>query len=60
MTRFLVTSISNAFVDSPQMASWVQPIAKWNPFSATVQACRKVFGDPNVSPSDAWPMTHPV
>lgn len=57
---FPVTFISNAFVDSSQMASWLQPIADWNPFSATVQACRKLFGNPGVSPSDAWPMQHPV
>ncbi|WP_299532737.1 ABC transporter permease [uncultured Streptomyces sp.] len=57
---FPVTFISNAFVDSSQMASWLQPIADWNPFSATVQACRVLFGNPGVSPSDAWPMQHPV
>ncbi|OIJ65128.1 ABC transporter permease [Streptomyces mangrovisoli] len=57
---FPVTFISNAFVDSSQMASWLQPIAEWNPFSATVQACRMLFGDPGVSQSDAFPMAHPV
>jgi ABC transporter DrrB family efflux protein len=57
---FPVTFISNAFVDSSQMASWLQPIAEWNPFSATVQACRELFGNPGVSPSDAWPMRYPV
>lgn len=57
---FPVTFISNAFVDSSMMASWLQPIADWNPFSATVQACRVLFGNPGVSPSDAWPMQHPV
>ncbi|MGW4158661.1 ABC transporter permease [Streptomyces sp. NPDC004788] len=57
---FPVTFISIAFVDSAQMASWLQPIAEWNPFSATVQACRKLFGNPGVSTSDAWPMVHPV
>ncbi|WMX45347.1 ABC transporter permease [Streptomyces roseicoloratus] len=57
---FPVTFISNAFVDSDQMASWLQPIAEWNPFSATVQACRELFGNPGVSTSDAWPMQHPV
>lgn len=57
---FPVTFISNAFVDSSQMAGWLQPIADWNPFSATVQACRELFGNPGVSPSDAWPMVHPV
>ncbi|MEU7007943.1 ABC transporter permease [Streptomyces sp. NPDC046332] len=57
---FPVTFISIAFVDSAQMASWLQPIAEWNPFSATVQACRVLFGNPGVSTSDAWPMVHPV
>ncbi|MFE7356742.1 ABC transporter permease [Streptomyces sp. NPDC057543] len=57
---FPVTFISNAFVPTENMANWLQPIAEWNPFSATVQACRVLFGNPGVSPSDAWPMVHPV
>ncbi|MFF3324568.1 ABC transporter permease [Streptomyces sp. NPDC002889] len=57
---FPVTFISNAFVDSSKMPSWLQHIADWNPFSATVQACRELFGNPGVSTSDAWPMEHPV
>ncbi|MEU1470794.1 ABC transporter permease [Streptomyces sp. NPDC005761] len=57
---FPVTFISNAFVPTENMAGWLQPIAEWNPFSATVQACRELFGNPGVSPSDAWPMVHPV
>jgi len=57
---FPVTFISNAFVDSGQMTPWLRHIAEWNPFSATVQACRKLFGDPGLSHSDAWPMQHPV
>jgi ABC-2 type transport system permease protein len=57
---FPVTFVSNAFVDSSQMPGWLQPVADWNPFSATVQACRVLFGNPGVSPSSAWPMEHPV
>ncbi|WP_175411183.1 ABC transporter permease [Streptomyces sp. TRM64462] len=57
---FPVTFISNAFVDSSRMTPWLRHIAEWNPFSATVQACRELFGNPGVSPSDAWPMQHPV
>jgi ABC-type multidrug transport system permease subunit len=57
---FPVTFISNAFVDSSNMPGWLQPIADWNPFSATVQACRVLFGNPGVSNSSAWPMEHPV
>ncbi|MEU0985437.1 ABC transporter permease [Streptomyces sp. NPDC005953] len=57
---FPVTFISNAFVDSSQMTPWLRHIADWNPFSATVQACRELFGNPGVSQSDAWPMQNPV
>ncbi|MFD7437887.1 ABC transporter permease [Streptomyces sp. NPDC059861] len=57
---FPVTFVSNAFVDSSQMTPWLRHIAEWNPFSATVQASRELFGNPGVSQSDAWPMQHPV
>jgi ABC-2 type transport system permease protein len=57
---FPVTFVSNAFVDSTQMPGWLQPVADWNPFSATVQAGRVLFGNPGVSGSGAWPMEHPV
>ncbi|MFD9910429.1 ABC transporter permease [Streptomyces sp. NPDC059063] len=57
---FPVTFLSNAFVDSSNMTPWLRHIADWNPFSATVQACRELFGNPGVSSSDAWPMQHPV
>lgn len=57
---FPVTFISNAFVDSSNLPGWLQPVADWNPFSATVQACRVLFGNPGVSHSGAWPMQHPV
>lgn len=57
---FPVTFVSNAFVDSSQMPGWLQPVADWNPFSATVQASRVLFGNPGVSDSGAWPMEHPV
>ncbi len=55
-----MTFISIAFVDSSRMVAWLQPIAEWNPFSATVQACRVLFGNPGQSTSTAWPMQHPV
>ncbi len=57
---FPVTFVSNAFVDSGQMTPWLRHIADWNPFSATVQACRELFGNPGVVDSSAWPMQHPV
>ncbi|GGS89642.1 ABC transporter permease [Streptomyces chromofuscus] len=59
---FPLTFISNAFVPSDNMPAFLQTIADWNPFSATVQACRELFGNlPAGYPvSDAWPMQHPV
>ena len=59
---FPLTFISNAFVDSSKMPPWLRHIAEWNPFSATVQACRELFGNLRraVPIPDAWPMQHPV
>ncbi|QUW79925.1 ABC transporter permease [Streptomyces mirabilis] len=59
---FPLTFISNAFVPSENMPSFLRTIANWNPFSATVQACRHLFGNlPAGYPvPDAWPMQHPV
>ncbi|MFF1906434.1 ABC transporter permease [Kitasatospora sp. NPDC058218] len=55
---FPLTFISNAFVPISSMPGWLQGIAYWNPFSATVQACRNLFGN-QVGPVDsAWPMQH--
>ncbi|WP_330240449.1 ABC transporter permease [Streptomyces sp. NBC_00525] len=59
---FPLTFISNAFVDANQMPTFLRYIAEWNPFSATVQACRVLFGNlpPGFVTPDAWPMQHPI
>lgn len=61
---FPLTFISNAFVPVNGMPSFLQHIAEWNPFSATVQAARELFGNTipgrPVSVTGAWPMEHPV
>lgn len=59
---FPLTFISNAFVPSQNMPTFLQTIADWNPFSATVQAVRELFGNipPGYPTPDAWPMQHPV
>ncbi|MBW8795779.1 MAG: ABC transporter permease [Streptomyces sp.] len=59
---FPLTFISNAFVDANKMPAFLRHIAEWNPFSATVQASRELFGNlpPGFQASDAWPMQHPV
>ncbi len=57
---FPVTFVSNAFVPTPTLPGWMQPIAEWNPISAVVAACRELFGNPNPFASDGFPAQHPV
>lgn len=59
---FPLTFISNAFVDASHLPTFLRHIAEWNPFSATVQASRELFGNlpPGFNASDAWPMQHPI
>jgi ABC transporter DrrB family efflux protein len=57
---FPLTFLSNAFVPVNTMPGWLQTIAYWNPFSATVQAARELFGNPGADGAHAWPMRHPV
>ncbi|MFG2996389.1 ABC transporter permease [Streptomyces sp. NPDC048340] len=59
---FPLTFISNAFVPSDNMPTFLRHIAEWNPFSATVQAARQLFGNlpPGYEAPAAWPMQHPI
>ena len=58
---FPLTFVSNAFVPVSSMPGWLQAIAYWNPFSATVQAARDLFGNlpPGPGPT-VWPMVHAI
>jgi ABC-2 type transport system permease protein len=52
--------VSNAFVPTQGMPSWLRDFTNWNPISAVAAACRTLFGGPNPSAAvDAWPMQHP-
>jgi ABC transporter DrrB family efflux protein len=58
---FPLAFVSNAFVPTQGMPSWLAAIANWNPVSAVASACRTLFGNPNPSAAiQAWPMQHPV
>lgn len=58
---FPVTMVSNTFVPTSGMPAWLRAIADWNPVSAVVAACRKLFGNPGLSTEHlAWPLAHPV
>jgi ABC-2 type transport system permease protein len=54
--------ISNTFVPTEGMPAWLRTLAEWNPVSATVAACRQLFGNTGLvpSPSAAWPLQHPI
>ncbi|WP_433394150.1 ABC transporter permease [Micromonospora sp. KLBMP9576] len=58
---------SNAFVSPDTMPGWLGTVAGWNPLSATVAACRELFGNPGwggesfaarhaVALAVAWPL----
>jgi ABC-2 type transport system permease protein len=56
-----IVFLSNTFVPTQSMSPWLRAIADWNPLSATVAACRELFGNPGIAPtSNAWPLQHPV
>ncbi|QHY97811.1 Daunorubicin/doxorubicin resistance ABC transporter permease protein DrrB [Streptomyces sp. S4.7] len=61
---FPLTFISNAFVPVNGMPVFLQHVAEWNPFSATVRAARELFGNTipgrEASVTGAWPMEHPI
>jgi ABC-2 type transport system permease protein len=59
---FPLTFLSNAFVATAGLPSWLRPVADWNPVSSVIQAVRQLFGNtsPLLPPGDAWPLQHPV
>jgi ABC transporter DrrB family efflux protein len=59
---FPVTFISNVFVPTESMPTWLRTIAEWNPISAVALALRDLFGNlpEGYDPGSAWPMQNPV
>jgi ABC transporter DrrB family efflux protein len=59
---FPLTFLSNAFVPARTLSpQWLQDIANWNPVSATVQALRQLWGNPDGYAPGAklpWPIAH--
>jgi ABC transporter DrrB family efflux protein len=56
---FPLTMVANTFVSPDQMPGWLGTIAAWNPLSATVGACRELFGNPGLG-GDSWAAQHPI
>ncbi|MBD0860559.1 ABC transporter permease [Gordonia sp. zg691] len=58
---FPITFLSNAFVPTEPMPTWLQTIAEWNPMSSLVQALRVLWGNGPAFGSDAaLPLQYPV
>lgn len=51
--------MSNAFVPTSGMASWLRTIIEWNPISALIAATRTLFATPTAE-ATSLPMQHPV
>lgn len=60
-TLFPITFLSNAFVPTDPMPTWLRTIAEWNPMSSLVQALRVLWGNgPAFGSEAALPLQHPV
>ncbi|MFE0748704.1 ABC transporter permease [Gordonia sp. NPDC058843] len=58
---FPITFLSNAFVPTEPMPTWLRTIAEWNPMSSLVQALRVLWGNGPAFGSDAaLPLQYPV
>ena len=57
---FPLTFVSNAFVPTESMPSWLQVFAEWNPISSIVAASRILFGYPIDTSIGSFPMQNPV
>ena len=57
---FPITFISNVFVATSTLPSWLQPVAEWNPTSTLTASLRQLWGNPNPIISDSFPSQHPI
>ncbi|MGW5260062.1 ABC transporter permease [Microbispora sp. NPDC004025] len=52
-----LTMLANTFVSPALLPGWLGAIAEWNPLSATVAACRMLFGNPGWQ-GGSWAAEH--
>jgi ABC transporter DrrB family efflux protein len=57
---FPITFISNVFVATSTLPTWLQPIAEWNPVSTLTATLRQLWGNPNPVASTSFPMQQPL
>jgi ABC transporter DrrB family efflux protein len=57
---FPITFISNVFVPTQTLPSWLQFIAEWNPTSTLTGSLRQLWGNPNPFATDSFPSQNPA
>jgi ABC-2 type transport system permease protein len=57
---FPITFISNVFVATQTLPSWLQPVAEWNPTSTLTASLRELWGNPSPIASTSFPSQEPV
>jgi ABC-2 type transport system permease protein len=57
---FPLTMLSNVYVPTSGMPTWLRAIADWNPVSALAAAVRDLFGNPGSPTNGTWQLEHPV
>jgi ABC-2 type transport system permease protein len=59
---FPLTFLSNAFISTSTLPSWLQPIADWNPISSIVLALRDLWGNApdGLARGDGFPAENPL
>jgi ABC-2 type transport system permease protein len=57
---FPITFVSNIFVATSTLPSWLQPVAEWNPTSTLTASLRELWGNPNPVLSDSFPVQEPI
>lgn len=57
---FPLTFLSNVFVPTETLPSWLRPVAEWNPVSALTAATRQLWGNPNPFAAEGFPAENPI
>ncbi len=57
---FPITFISNVFVATSTLPTWLRPVAEWNPTSTLTASLRQLWGNPNPVASTSFPAQNPI
>lgn len=60
LPAFVLGFVSNVFVPTAGLPTWLRVVAEWNPLSAVVAAARQLFGTPQGGTAGVWTLQHPV